>query len=65
MIISKEGRRELYSFPYQSAGPFGEDVVGEWMTADNFSESSRFRVLVGKTFMRLTVLRQIVMQAYL
>jgi FkbM family methyltransferase len=25
-----------YSFPYHSAGPFGNDIDGEWMTADNF-----------------------------
>ena len=25
-----------YSFPFHSAGPFGNDVDGEWMTADNF-----------------------------
>ena len=31
---AKEG--ETYSFPHHSAGPFGEDVLGEWMTANNF-----------------------------
>ena len=25
-----------YSFPYHSAGPFGEDLPGQWMTADHF-----------------------------
>ena len=25
-----------YSFPHHSAGPFGNDVDGNWMTADNF-----------------------------
>lgn len=34
-IISKN-KLEVYSFPYHSAGPFGNDVAGEWMTADNF-----------------------------
>lgn len=29
-----------YSFPYHSAGPFGPDISGPWMTRDNF-----FRVL--------------------
>lgn len=28
--------RELYSFPHHSAGPFGDDVHGEWMSANNF-----------------------------
>lgn len=37
MTLQGEGR---YSFPNHSAGPFGEDVAGPWMTADNF-----FRVL--------------------
>ena len=27
---------ESYSFPFGSAGPFGEDLTGEWMTTDNF-----------------------------
>jgi hypothetical protein len=26
---------ELYSFPYHSAGPFGEDIAGDWMSADD------------------------------
>lgn len=25
-----------YSFPFHSAGPFGNDIEGPWMTADNF-----------------------------
>jgi FkbM family methyltransferase len=25
-----------YSFPFHSAGPFGNDIDGEWMAADNF-----------------------------
>ena len=29
-------KMETYSFPYHSAGPFGDDISGEWMTADNF-----------------------------
>lgn len=28
---------EIYSFPYHSAGPFGNDINGDWMTKDNFS----------------------------
>tara|TARA_B110000238_G_C15988115_1_gene379033 strand:- start:15 stop:788 length:774 start_codon:yes stop_codon:yes gene_type:complete len=28
--------KSVYSFPYHSAGPFGEDIEGEWMTANNF-----------------------------
>ena len=36
LSISVGGRREIYSFPYHSAGPFGEDVPGEWMSANNF-----------------------------
>jgi FkbM family methyltransferase len=34
--ITLEGRREWYSFPHHSAGPFGEDIAGDWMTANNF-----------------------------
>ena len=36
--IAVEGNRELYSFPPHSAGPFGEDIVGEWMNADDLFE---------------------------
>jgi hypothetical protein len=35
-FTSKDGLHEVYSFPYDAAGPFGEDVHGEWMTANNF-----------------------------
>jgi FkbM family methyltransferase len=35
-FTSKDGVREVYSFPDDSAGPFGEDIHGEWMSADNF-----------------------------
>jgi hypothetical protein len=34
-IITNQGK-EMYSFPNHSAGPFGEDVLGGWMTANNF-----------------------------
>jgi FkbM family methyltransferase len=27
---------QIYSFPEHSAGPFGEDIAGTWMTKDNF-----------------------------
>jgi FkbM family methyltransferase len=38
-IVTPDGVRP-YAFPEHSAGPFGEDIPGPWMTADNF-----FRVL--------------------
>ena len=38
-IQTRDGQ-ERYSFPNHSAGPFGEDIAGPWMTADNF-----FRIL--------------------
>jgi hypothetical protein len=28
---------KAYPFPYGSAGPFGNDIDGDWMTKDNFS----------------------------
>ena len=43
-IISNE-KAEFYSFPYHSAGPFGEDIDGEWMTADNFYQLLAFEKL--------------------
>ncbi len=33
--ISAGNSHELYSFPPHSAGPFGEDIAGEWMNADD------------------------------
>jgi FkbM family methyltransferase len=27
---------EFHSFPHHSAGPFGDDILGPWMTPDNF-----------------------------
>jgi FkbM family methyltransferase len=31
-----EGKQVKLSFPFHSAGPFGNDVDGPWMSADNF-----------------------------
>ena len=31
-----------YSFPQHSAGPFGNDITGDWMTKDNFSKLLNF-----------------------
>jgi len=41
--IAVDGGRELYSFPAHAAGPFGDDILGEWMNADDL-----FRVLAAK-----------------
>jgi FkbM family methyltransferase len=35
-FISNDGDMESYSFPYHSAGPFGDDVSGNWMPANEF-----------------------------
>jgi hypothetical protein len=32
--ISVNGGCDPYSFPPQSAGPFGGGIIGEWMNAD-------------------------------
>lgn len=42
-IIQVGEGREAYSFPPHSAGPFGEDIAGEWMNADDL-----FHVLAAK-----------------
>lgn len=36
VVNDSDGVTVRYSFPAHSAGPFGEDIDGEWMTADNF-----------------------------
>lgn len=42
-FIAVDGGRERYSFPSHSAGPFGDDIPGEWMNADDL-----FHVLAAK-----------------
>jgi len=37
-INSMRGKK-TYSFPHDSAGPFGEDIDGPWMTPNNFFRS--------------------------
>jgi FkbM family methyltransferase len=34
-----------YSFPYNSAGPFGNDIDGPWWSADDFSRMLAFEIL--------------------
>ncbi len=36
--IHVDGGPEIYSFPAHSAGPFGEDIDGNWMNADDLFE---------------------------
>ena len=36
--IAVNGSSELYSFPAHSAGPFGDDITGAWMSADDLFE---------------------------
>jgi hypothetical protein len=36
--ISLENNFTSYSFPYHSAGPFGNDIKGEWITKNSFSQ---------------------------
>jgi hypothetical protein len=36
--ISTNTGSEIYSFPDHSAGPFGNDIKGDWMTKDNFAQ---------------------------
>ena len=35
-LINSENNKIKYSFPEHSAGPFGNDISGPWMTAQNF-----------------------------
>jgi FkbM family methyltransferase len=43
--IKTAGGEERYSFPEHSAGPFGEDIAGKWMTPDNFFRLLAFEQL--------------------
>lgn len=40
VIRNRHGSLETYSFPHHSAGPFGDDIAGDWMSA-----SDAFRLL--------------------
>ncbi len=46
-LIKSQSTQEQarYSFPLHSAGPFGDDVDGEWMTSDNFFKLLAFEGL--------------------
>jgi hypothetical protein len=35
-VINTRHGQQRYSFPTHSAGPFGEDISGPWIAADNF-----------------------------
>jgi FkbM family methyltransferase len=37
------GERHRYSFPRHSAGPYGEDIDGSWLTAENVFRALAFR----------------------
>lgn len=36
ITCDNQGKQIKYSFPFHSAGPFGDDVDGAWVTADSF-----------------------------
>ena len=44
-LVKTAGGVERYSFPEHSAGPFGEDIAGNWMTPDNFFRLLAFEQL--------------------
>lgn len=35
-IQALSGEKSIYSFPYHSAGPFGNDIDGDWIAPNNF-----------------------------
>jgi FkbM family methyltransferase len=35
-VRALDGSLRKFSFPFHAAGPFGEDLKGQWMTANNF-----------------------------
>lgn len=46
-----------YSFPIHSAGPFGEDIIGDWMNPDNFFELLALEGLGWKDIHATTVIK--------
>jgi hypothetical protein len=44
LIHVNEAKKE-YSFPEHSSGPFGEDIIGDWMTAGDFFRKLAFEGL--------------------
>ncbi len=55
-VIQSGGGQETFSFPHQSAGPFGEDIGEPWMTADNFFRFLAFELLGWKDIHATTVI---------
>ena len=45
IVDHASGTPVRYSFPHNSAGPFGEDVDGPWWRADDFSRILAFEIL--------------------
>lgn len=45
LIPCDDGRQVNYSFPFHAAGPFGDDVDGEWETADKFMDTLKVKRL--------------------
>lgn len=43
--ITTNSGSEIYSFPHHSAGPFGSDIKGDWMTRNNFARLLLFAEL--------------------
>lgn len=42
---ASDGSETTYSFPYHSAGPFGDDIDGPWLDANNFFSHLAFKGL--------------------
>lgn len=36
ILINSENNNLTYNFPAHSAGPFGNDIIGDWMSVNNF-----------------------------
>jgi FkbM family methyltransferase len=54
--IKTSAAGERYSFPRHSAGPFGEDIRGPWMTPDNFFSALALKGLGWKDIHATTVI---------
>lgn len=55
--ILVNGSREFYSFPPHSAGPFGDDIAGEWMNVDDLFDLLRARQMGWRDIHATTVVQ--------
>ncbi len=74
-FVTRSGATDIYSFPDHSAGPYGDDIHGDWMNASEFFKLLAFaglgwkdihatNIQVGKSDVKVDPLRQALRMIY-